>query len=446
MSKAQFFIITVLRSAPLALLAAIGLVGCEWGDKDFKLKGLNEWAEAISKPNIDKLACHKPSFAVRPDSAVHSLRSRWFPISVHAEPHIPWASVQMALETLEGSYARWQHAGRPLPLPDAGRSGDSGFDLFLLQRLRTPCAQAHLDTIASEQPFDAGIVFATVAVPDEPSELAGCADSAFIQASLLSYEPAEAEPWRLATGTYLSWAQSGQTDFAPEIFAQLHESWRGWLEPPAYDRLGTALLWHFLEHYKQTNVGDYTFAMWERSRQKSPHPTCLLESPHLWEVIASELRASKDGFEQAMASFAVARYFLSVEKGAHPATVVASSALPTRLHFRQEGIETFGSAYARLDLDGPDKSKAVQAWLTGEQGVLWSLLAVRLDVHGQEISHVTLPVRHDPKSFLRIEPTPATDSILWVVTNLGRGVPGYNDSTARDLRAATLTIDVPDEN
>ena len=60
----------------------------------------------------------------------------------------------------------------------------------------------------------------------------------------------------------------------------------------------------------------------------------------------------------------------------------------------------------------------LRIWLRGEPGVRWSLLALRLDRAGRELGRVQAPIRQLPESYLPLELTPDTASVLVVLTAL----------------------------
>lgn len=409
------------------------LAGCD--DNHFRIEGLNQWAQAVSEPGKGDVPCLAPNLEERPKAVIATRRSRWYPLSVHAiEPGITAEVLDSALESLEWALTRWKLQGRPLPLPDATRGGDSGLDIYLHRRTG-PCAQAHLEFLATERSFDSGVGFGSVSIPSDTQALGECVVAAFVQTVLLGVDPAESEVWRRATGSYLAATLLGSAEVSSELQEYPSQSWRGWLSES-----GGALFWQLVERSKQVPAGNYALAMWERARQKSRTPTCLASSPHLWQVIAAELRASGEVFDQAMSSLSVARYFLSSQRDIPPIADVISSQLPSRISLSEQALEPFGSAFLVVRLRDAHRQLPLQCWLTGEPGVLWSLTAVRLDRHNKELSRVTVPVRHDSKAYLRIEPTPQTDAVLFVITNLGRGIPDVSDGHETFQRAANVTL------
>src|SRR5205814_776085 len=80
----------------------------------------------------------------------------------------------------------------------------------------------------------------------------------------------------------------------------------------------------------------------------------------------------------------------------------ALASLPKHLPACEPALATYGSAYVRVPTPEAREGRRLQVWLRGDPSVRWSLLAVRLDASGRELSRMEAPARRVPESFLPV--------------------------------------------
>lgn len=167
---------------------------------------IDEFADAIAESLAPRWAGPRvpwPDPRPRPPSA-GVLRSRWAPVAVHPSPATRPERAERALMALEDAH-EWLAARRwPLPVSDGGYGGTTEFDLYLDDTaggLGEPVIELGIDAPRTWEGLDGASVFAIVRDAErfEPAVI-----SAYVQATLLSEDPAEAPAWRAATGDFVA--------------------------------------------------------------------------------------------------------------------------------------------------------------------------------------------------------------------------------------------------
>jgi hypothetical protein len=177
----------------------------------------------------------------------------------------------------------------------------------------------------------------------------------------------------------------------------------------------------------------------------------LRADPDLWSAIETAIGRSGDRLVDNIEELAVLRWFVGREDRAdalvafldRDALVPISremKRLPTRVVASQP-LATFGSAYLIMDASTWGEDRRIRAWLQGEYGVHWSFVAVQLDGRGHEIRRIAAPHSGTtPRAYLPIELDEATQRLLFVVTNLGDGLPDADEPDVSE-RAFELILD-----
>jgi hypothetical protein len=367
-----------------------------------------------------------PEARARPSDRGAVLRSERWPLSVHAPRSVPPPKVERALRAAEAAYDWLYDQGWPLPYPDGGYGGSLDFDLYLAPRLER-AASAAADVPIAWTTLDASSSYALLDSQLASASLERCALAAVTEASLLGQDPAEPVGARRGVAAFVTWLATGQFGCDGSIDDAQHAPQLGLVG--SSDEQITSLAWLLarLSQRHDGSSGSFSRELWQLCRQRSEHPDALHAEPSFWQALEAALDKAGESLDQVAVELAVARYF-SREPGAQHALPVVSgpalAALPKHLPPSDAALRTYGSAYTLVDTTGAADGKRLQVWLRGERGVRWSLLAVRLDAHGNELGRVEAPARKVSDSFLPVELTSDTARVLVVVTKLPRRHPG----------------------
>jgi hypothetical protein len=386
-----------------------------------------------------------PDPMARPRDCPLEIRSRLFPISVHASPETPAVLVEQFLSDLEEAYQLLAETGWPLPLPEGNTCCTNDFDLYLSYASQTVVA-AYPDTPVSWSLLDGSTSFAVIHPTVEPAKARACTFSALSQAALIGQDPAENESWRQATGAFVAWLATGEFGCNDAVIAQQQRPWLGWIDPSVEGGAGGALILAILSETQDGETGTFIRELWQFARQKSELGDFLRGSPDMYEVIARALKNSDQSIEQIAVDMAAARYFAGpAPRSQHaPYPVLRSlppnaavpvldagrlSDLPRHLPVSDQPLETFGSSYTIISTAGSPLPTTLNIWLRGETGALWSMIALRLDDSGAEFGRVSAPAKNDPNRYLKVDLPDGTAQVLIVVTNLIKGLPDADIDT-----------------
>jgi len=179
--------------------------------------------------------------------------------------------------------------------------------------------------------------------------------------------------------------------------------------------------------------GAFIRELWQLSRQKSPSVDELRMSPSFFEALDTALKNSGESLEALTEELGIARYFAT--RGDRDGASQALPALPASLSVPVLDLKSFaelpahppvhrpslgplGSAYAQIDTRDAPSGSRLDVWLRGDVGPKLVLTAIRLDAMGREVGRMTAPARKVPQSFLPVELSGDTASVLLVVTAL----------------------------
>lgn len=418
-----------------------------------------DYAEALvelTTPRWEGQVVDWPTPQPRPEGMAYVLRSPRRPIAVHAAPGVAVERAERALGALEAAQELLDAAGWPSPYPDGGRGGTGGFDLYLDPRAGRG-ADAFADAPVPWAFYDAVTSFAVVDPAVARGALPTCVTSAYAQAMLLGQDPAEARPWREATGAFAAWLVTGVLDCEGSVADWQQTPFRSWVgdHEPNVEPSGGALMLLMLSARHDGGTGIFVRELWQLARQRSGDLTGLRGSPDLWQALEADLEAAGGRLNDAMRTVALRRYFTGRRENPHTpwplrglgphATVpiqfqLAWPALPSRTTPADPPLAPYGSAYARVDVTEAPDDALLRVWLRGEYGVQWSLVAVRLDAEGRELQQVTAPARKIPRSYLPVQLDADTAQVLLVVTNLSSRIPDA-DTPDENVRSFTLILD-----
>lgn len=423
------------------------------------LEGLDEMADAIvwmTTRRWEGARTPAPEPQARP-TADYRLDTPLAPLSVHAEASVPVEKAERVLAILVGAAARLDREGWPSPLLDGGLGGTRGFDLYLSPTDALADARSDGRMIASY--LDAAIAHAVVDPSLEGTDLESAVVSAYAQALLLNLDPAEARTWRRATGAWLAWRATGQMGPARAEAQQQQESWRSWVAGAADEGSGGGLLLAMLSERHDGGTGTFVRDVWQLARQRTWDGHELRAAPDLWQAFDRALSLAGEQLHALIEDLAAARWFLGArdrhtlfpsltglgpDATVQPLFTFAAEDMPA--HSRASmPIQTFGSAYALVDVRGAPPQSRLRVWLRGEYGVEWALSASRLDGTGRELARVSAPPRRgDRRSYVPVELSGDTTHVMVCVTNLSHRLPDADDPDPNE-RAFRLIFDLVQE-
>ncbi len=413
---------------------------------------IDRWAEAMAESLARRWygpTTEWPAPEPRPEAA-GLIRSIERPVSLHVGPRVSASRADRALAALEMAYDYLADHRWPLPFADGGRGGTPGFDLYLVEgepdavrAVRTSYDVSHV-----HEGFDAVVPFARVddaMVPE--SRLEGCVVSAFVQASLLGVDPAEANAWRVATGDYVAYLLTGHFGCGEDgVVQQQRESWRTWIGNDEVSGEGGALFLAMLSARTDGLTGDFIRDLWSAAPQRTWEGDRLRAAPDMWQVLNAVMEVGEDPLGRFLEEVAVSRYFAGPasrrdnaplallaglpQNAAVPIQGTASfDALPRRFEPHGLEIEPYGSAYLLVDTSHAPAGSVLRIWLRGELGVGWALAAVRIGEDGAERGRVRAPIRPlNPRSYIPLELSDdQTNHVLVVVTNMGARLVDADD-------------------
>jgi len=384
----------------------------------------------------------------RPAGASLALRSPLALLAVHADPGVSQHTARRAMTALEDARARLDAMGWPAPISDGDLGGGPEMDLYLTSALP---ADAYSDGIVAWTYLDRASTFAVVN-PATPTEtLDACVTAAYAEALLMSMDPAEARTWRRATSAWLTWELVGRFGCDEAVTRQQAEPFRSWVAGAAGEGSGGALWLAYLSARHGVMPDRFLLEVWGLASQRTWEGDTLRADPDLWSAIETAVDRSGDRLLDNVEELAILRWFVgradprdAIVAALDSDAVVPVSRymkrLPTRV-VAERPLESFGSAYMVMDANAWNEAPRLQAWLRGEYGVRWSFVAVQLDERGDEIRRIAAPhTGPTPNAYLPIDLDDATRRLLFVVTNLSRGLPDADEIDVHE-RAFELIVD-----
>jgi len=418
------------------------------------LLGTDEMAEAIvamTSPVWTGPRTPAPDATPRPDRAEVVSRSPYALVAVHADRTVSDDAVRRARAALEHARARLDALGWPRPVSDGGLGGGPELDLYVTSALPSG---AYADGLVPWTYLDRASVFAvlTPAVPD--ALLDACVTEAYAEAMLLSADPAEAQAWRRATAAWLTWELTGRFGCDDAVHDQQAEPFRSWVAGATDRGAGGAMWLAFLSGRHDGDGGHFVRDVWALATQRTWEGVELRADPDLWSAIETAVELSGDRLLDNVEALALLRWFVgrhgradwplaAVDGDARVPVDRTMTRVPTKVSSRTP-LQSFGSAYVVMEAPAWEGATALRAWLRGEYGVRWSLVAAQLDARGNEVQRMGAPPTGvTPHAYLPIEIDEATAAILFVVTNLSNGLPDADEPDGSE-RGFELVVDRAD--
>lgn len=407
-----------------------------------QIPGIDAWAQSAAQASIPRWIGQRvtpPEVSPRPAEPGLVLPSSVEAVAVHAGAESYEAALE-ALVALEHGALLLRRAGWAAPLPDGGRGGTPGFDLYLVPGTEGYAARDDGAVLWTHEDGDAG--FAVIDPSLGGDVLASCAVEAYADVVLLGLDPAEAPAWRRATAAWLAWMVTGRFGCDDGAVArQATEPWRspvpGTNDVAARDGgAGGALFLAFLDARESTGTGVFVRDAWQFARQRTWEGwrDGLRGAPDLTMTLARSIEMRHEQLSDVVADLAV----LGAQRqdgttlapavraipylAAPPLPIVAT--MPTHLPPTFPPIDALGGRCVRVDVSRVAAGSRLRVWMDGEWGVVWSLVALRRDAAGAELGRVTAPPRwRNPRSYVAVEPLEGAHDVLVCVANLGSHGP-----------------------
>ena len=344
------------------------------------------------------------------------------PLCVHGHAGADRARAPQVLAALERAYDWLLARDWPLPYPDGGAGDTLAFDLYLTTAVPAG-ASAYPEQLATATPLDAATAFALLDrdLPDD--ELPQCTLVALAEAGLLGRDPAEAPQLRRASAAVASWLAEGALgcELDPE---RAQRQVRLGAVGDADEQVASAALWlAWLDRRHQRSSGELVRELWELAAQRSDGPSKLHARPNVWEALEQVLQRAGESLDADAAELALQRAIAPAALGvsARDSTPLLAtfmwSSLPSAVSSR-DPLASYGSAYVRVETPAPRPGSQLRIWLRADPDARWSLQAARFDDHAHSLGTLSAPPRNLPESYLPIELTPDTRTILIVITAL----------------------------
>ncbi len=423
---------------------------------------------AASNPRWTGQRVPRPDPTPRPVGASIVVRSALRPLAVHADPSVARVRLaEEALTALEAAHDLMRATGWSLPAPDGERGDTAGYDLYLVD-LEHGAYETRADGDLPLSFEDSSAAYAVVD-PDVDSTLfAACVTQAYVDASLLGTDPAEAPQWRRATSAWLAWMITGRFGCdEDEVGRAMAEPWRapipdrsahegaegGTDDGQPIDGAGGAAWLALLDAYHGGGTGSFVREAWQFARQRTWEGHDLRGSPDLFQVMRAMFPNEAEKLEDVVEALSLSRWLAgtpaapshalrAIPQLAAPAAKgpLAWDSLPRSMRFDDTPIRSFGTGYVLVDTRGAAPHANLRVWLRGEYGTTWSLVGARMDAGGHVLSQLSTPPRRLPRSYVVIELLEATDHVLLAVTNLAPRLPDA-DSIDVNERGFELLID-----
>ncbi len=414
------------------------------------LLGADEMAEAIVSMTSRVWTGPRTPSPIPTDRPLEgglALRSTRALLAIHAEPRVSHDTLRRAMRALEHARARLDALGWPQPLSDGDLGGGPELDLYLTGSLRSA---AYTDGLVPWTYLDRASVFVVLSPAIPSALLDACVTEAYVEALLLSADPAEAEAWRRATSAWLAWELTGRFGCHDPIHEQQAEPSRSWIDGAAEHGAGGAMWLAYLSA-RHDGSGDFVRDLWALASQRTWEGDGLRADPDLWSATQTAIELGGDRLLDNVEELAVLRWFIGrgetrdsalagIDGDARVPVTRRMTRIPTRVSSRFP-LDAFGSAYVVMNAAAWEDAARLHAWLRGEYGVRWSFVAIQLDARGDEVRRIAAPhTAVEPHAFLPIELAEEATELLFVVTNLSNGVPDADEPSAEE-RGFQIIVD-----
>jgi len=406
-----------------------------------------ETIDALARFMAESTAGKRPTVPYpedqRPASPV-AICSLEHAICVHAEDEAAAAAGEWLAEA-EAAALLVGELGFPVPEPDGGDGGTFQLDVYLAAmpvELAAGGRKASGEVgtrVGGDALLDGATAYARIDPTVTPAQRLPCAVQAIAEAGLRAQDPSESRLASGAVAAFVAYLATGAFGCVERLEA-IQLSPEAGIAGPDVEALATLqLALMLISRRHDGGSGEFIREVWQLARQRSAMADALRASPTFFEALDRALKNSGESLAAMTEELGVARYFatrgeregssralpaLPASIGVPVAEIEPFAELPAHLPVHEPLLGPLGSGYAHIDTSGAAPGSRLDVWLRGDVGPKLVLTAVRLDAQGREVGRMTAPARRVPQSFLPIELSPDTASVLLVVTAL-----------AEDLRA-----------
>lgn len=436
--------------------AALGLNTSAYADREGESESRDSptrrWVSGFGHRIWAGQTVEPPLSSPRPD-ARPLMSSSDGSVTLHASPTLmpEPAALQTILSAVEEAARALPRLGFARPIPDGGRGGTQGFDLYLVDEPMG--ADAKSDGLELLGPLDGAIAHGLLGADVPAHLLSACAVDAYAQAALLGLDPAESRRIRRALAAYLAYKITGIAGCEDAIDAWQFAPEQGPFSELLYEGAGGALFLLLLDSRWRAD-GRTPAEILSLARQLSWERHKLRASPDYWEAIETITASRQERFLDLLVGISVERLFTG-DYARRPEL----SSIPSPHSFRRgrprtysfhtsaspRGVAPGGAIHAEFSLEGFKDGDALNLWVDGEYGFRLTLAAIALDAEGRELRRfISPPGASNHRAFVPFVYPEGAASIRLIGISLGFERPD-EDLPPPVARRARFILERPDE-
>lgn len=319
-------------------------------------------------------------------------------LNVHGSPDTLGArGVPAILKALELAAYELPRLGFSPPIPDGGRGGTQGFDLYLVDE--EVGAEARSDALDILSPLDGAIAHALMSADLPARLLPACAVDAYAQAALLGLDPAESPRIRRALAAYIAYQITGVAGCEDAIDAWQFSPEEGPFSALLHEGAGGALFLLLLDA-RWGGDGRAPAEILSLARQHTWDGDELRASPDYWEAIETIAGVRQERFADLLVGVATERLFTGEyarrpELRSIPSPYAFRRGRPRTYSFHTSasprGVSPGGAVHAEFSLEGFEDGDALNLWVDGEFGFRFTLAAIVFDEERRELRRFISP-------------------------------------------------------
>lgn len=283
------------------------------------------------------------------------------------------------------------------PIPDGGRGGTQGFDLYFVDEpIGAEARSDGLDPLAS---LDAAMAYGVVGNDVPPRLIPACVVDAYAQAALLGLDPAESPRIRRALSAFITYQTLGIAGCEDAIDAWQFAPEEGPFSESLHEGAGGVLFLLVLDA-RWGGEGRIPAEVLSLARQLTWDGSSLRASPDFWEALEAIAQAKQDRFADLLVGLAIDRLFTGEyaarpELRSIPAPHAFRRGRPRTYSFHTgaspRGVAPGGAIHAEFRLEGLEEGDALNCWVDGEFGFQFTLAALAFDEENRELRRFVSP-------------------------------------------------------